>query len=373
MRLWTLLFFLNSAGLVVHALEGPAIKDHTQSTKTRVFVYEREVYDLSRILSCARKCPKVGYNSGLYDMEYYVKALFSEAPGRAFLEEDADFYFVPVYANMHAVCVGNATNRYMHNEYLWYFNETIKQITRLPTWKERNGADHIFVVTPGFASDIKHIFPALQHAIILTSYKPINVHYTVDREIVIPAIMTAYSTHVSQTRARLTSFESRTLLAAFKGKIRKDLRHSHGVRQRLIDLFGSSTVISIDNNPNGDFTAAIEARFCLCPPGYFNWTARPVEAIYNGCVPVIIGRQSLAFEDIIDWSELSVSVSFEDLPNLQTILQNISLEEGKRLQKKGTGALKFLFFDHTIQQDFPVRNRGFLYMLYRHLSTMKFW
>ena len=73
------------------------------------------------------------------------------------------------------------------------------------------------------------------------------------------------------------------------------------------------------------------STFCLCPPSLSSWTPRIFEAIVMGCVPVIITKDSsstkLPFQNLVDWSSMSVSVSDVDVPFLGIILRSVSSSE----------------------------------------------
>lgn len=89
------------------------------------------------------------------------------------------------------------------------------------------------------------------------------------------------------------------------------------------------------------------SKYCICPMGYEVNSPRIVEAIYSGCVPVIIADNFvLPLEDVLDWTEFSVLVAEKDLPNLKDILLGISLKRYIRLQT-GVARLQKHFLWHT--------------------------
>ncbi|KAK9127616.1 hypothetical protein Syun_016413 [Stephania yunnanensis] len=79
-----------------------------------------------------------------------------------------------------------------------------------------------------------------------------------------------------------------------------------------------------------------KSRFCICPSGYEVASPRIVEALYSGCVPVLVSDHYVApFSDVLNWKAFSVVISVNEIPDLKMILKGISRRQYIRMQRRG--------------------------------------
>ncbi|GFY82679.1 exostosin family protein [Actinidia rufa] len=79
-----------------------------------------------------------------------------------------------------------------------------------------------------------------------------------------------------------------------------------------------------------------KSKYCICASGYEVASPRMVEALYMGCIPVLIKDHYVApFSDVLNWKSFSVEVAVKDIPNLKTILTGISTRQYIRLHRRG--------------------------------------
>lgn len=81
-------------------------------------------------------------------------------------------------------------------------------------------------------------------------------------------------------------------------------------------------------------TEFLRSKFCFHVKGFEVNTARIGDAMYYGCVPVILAdHYDLPFGDILNWKSFSVVVETGDIPLMKKILKSVGGEGYLRLLK----------------------------------------
>ncbi|CAN6465059.1 unnamed protein product [Victoria cruziana] len=127
-----------------------------------------------------------------------------------------------------------------------------------------------------------------------------------------------------------TASLQRKRLAFFAGTINSP------VREKLIQEWKNDTEISIHSGriSSSYSDALLQSKFCLHVKGFEVNTARIADAIFHGCVPLLISNHyDLPFVDILNWRSFSVIVATLDIPLLKEVLHELSPDEYERLQR----------------------------------------
>ncbi|KAG8939592.1 hypothetical protein FRC04_006214, partial [Tulasnella sp. 424] len=175
--------------------------------------------------------------------------------------------------------------------------------------------------------------------------------YKPHQDVVIPprACLSRQLAEAYSDVSRIRPARNRSLLATFSGSIwgtgsvdRMKLVCSPGGGYKYSDVPNRRLITNRDGlqtmwGIRGNYTyldSFNDSIFCPLPTGVTGWSARLVEAMYAGCIPVFIGAIALRpFHDMIDWSKISVLLSSGDLNRIEEVLlTRYSLEDVEKMQ-----------------------------------------
>lgn len=148
-----------------------------------------------------------------------------------------------------------------------------------------------------------------------------------------PEVMAqVYDTGGSTPRFRQD--KQRDMLFYFSGYSRSDMAYSMGVRQAVIAMFGNSTRKDIAINKIGvGPEAMLRTRFCLAPPG-LGWGRRLTEAVFAGCVPVLVHDHVYPpLWELLPYERFSLRLNRHNLHRLLDVLDGVTPEQLGRLQQ----------------------------------------
>ncbi|KAI3467858.1 hypothetical protein Pfo_024524 [Paulownia fortunei] len=255
--------------------------------------------------------PKIGnyFSEHAFKLALLQSSLVTQRP------EDAHFFFMPFSINV------MRNHPLLHSE-LSISNFVASYVLRISSefkfWNASGGADHFFVCchSVGRETVSKH-FGLRNNAIQITcSSSYFQRLYTAHKDIALPQVWPRQGDQV------LNPPNARTKLVFFAGRVQNS-----GIRQELLTLWENDTSFSIfSGHPSFPYEEGFRrSKYCLHVKGYEVNTARVIDAIHYGCIPVLISNYyDLPFANILDWSKFSIIVNQGDIALLKNILTSVS-------------------------------------------------
>ncbi|CAM6113527.1 unnamed protein product [Calypogeia fissa] len=295
----------------------------------------------------------VGPSLGIYASE--GKFLEQISKGSSFIVEDpelAHMYYLPysVAQMVLNIYVEGSHSMQPLNDFV---KDYVDQVAaKYPFWNRHHGADHFFLAChdwgPATARDHDEL---RKNAMKVVCNADVSETYVLGKDASLPEI---YLHDYKPVKVGGPGAARRKFLAFFAGQ----KMHGH-VRPVLLEHWKDKDpdmkiyeVLPKDVERKMNYVEHMKnSKYCLCAAGFEVNSPRIVESIYYECVPVIIADNfALPFSDVLNWSTFSVTIPESDIPNLKTILLNISDRKYNAMQKRLSKVRR-----HFIWNDEPVK------------------
>ncbi|KAK9048309.1 hypothetical protein SSX86_032728 [Deinandra increscens subsp. villosa] len=198
---------------------------------------------------------------------------------------------------------------------------------KYPFWNRTGGADHFYVACHSVGRTAMEKAPEVRinaiQAVCSSSY--FLQGYTAHKDASIPQIWPRLGVRPTRHPSK------REMLAFYAGAM------NSRVRESLVQTWINDSDIGVHQTrlktPYSE--SLLGSKFCIHAKGFEVNTARIGDAIYYGCVPVILAdHYDLPFGDILNWNSFAVVVSTQDIGLLKRILNRfVDSDEYLELQK----------------------------------------
>ncbi|KAK3029817.1 hypothetical protein RJ639_038005 [Escallonia herrerae] len=279
-----------------------------------------------------------------------------------FITEDpskADLFYLPfsIARLRHDPRVGIASIQDFIRNYIFNISH------EYPYWNRTSGADHFYVAchSVGGSAMEKADEVKLNAIQVVCSSSYFLSGYVAHKDASLPQIWPRQGEPLNLSSSK------REKLAFFAGSINSP------VREKLVQVWNNDSEISVHSGRLKTPYAQelLGSKFCLHVKGFEVNTARIGDALYYGCVPVVIANHyDLPFADILNWKSFSVVVDTLDITSLKRVLHDISIDEYRTLQRN---VLKVR--EHFRWHTFPVDYDAFymvMYELWLRRSSLRF-
>ncbi|XP_016483868.1 putative glycosyltransferase At5g03795 isoform X1 [Nicotiana tabacum] len=289
------------------------MNDYKEMNKSlKIYVYPHQKADpFSNVLLAVDFEPGGNYASESYFKKVLVTSHFTTKD-----PSSADLFFLPfsIARLRHDPRVGIDGIKDFIKSYIFNISH------KYPYWNYSNGADHFYVACHSigrFAME-KAIDVKINAIQVVCSSSYFVSAYIPHKDASLPQIWPRLG-----SEPNLAPYK-RKKLGFFAGTINSP------VREKLLEWWGNDSDIFVHfGRLERSYTEELlDSKFCLHVKGYEVNTARVADALFYGCVPVIIANHyDLPFADILDWKHFSVIVATLDIPLLKKILQGITQQE----------------------------------------------
>ncbi|MCL7051710.1 hypothetical protein MKW94_012524 [Papaver nudicaule] len=214
-----------------------------------------------------------------------------------------------------------------------FVEDYIKVVSdKYPFWNRSNGADHFMVSCHDRGPQISSAFPRelFKNLIRVLCNANTSEGFHPKRDATLPEVNLRYG-ELGHPQPGNRPTTDRPILAFFAGR-------AHGYGRSVLFKYwkdkDDEVQVYQSLRKSLNYTNLMtQSKFCLCPSGYEVASPRIVEAIYAGCIPVILtDGYVLPFSDVLNWSQFSVQIPIRKIPDIKVILKNISTVEYLKMQ-----------------------------------------
>ncbi|XP_019187801.1 PREDICTED: probable glycosyltransferase At5g03795 isoform X2 [Ipomoea nil] len=247
--------------------------------------------------------------------------------------EKAHVFFLPfsVYSIVHNVFVRESHLwRPMQNTALDYVDGISR---KHPYWNRSLGYDHFMLACHDWAPTISYAIPKLfKNSIRVLCNANTSEGFKPSKDVSLPEIYLPQGNMDGLIGGPSPS--KRSVLVFYAGGI-------HGyIRQVLMETWeNKDPEVEIHEylpKKVSYYGMIRKSKYCICPSGYEVASPRMVEALYMGCVPVLIkDHYAKPFADVLNWDTFAVDIPVKEIPNLKKILLSIPQRKYIRMQRRG--------------------------------------
>ncbi|XP_058085666.1 probable glycosyltransferase At5g03795 [Magnolia sinica] len=285
---------------------------------------------------------------GNYASESYFKKVLMQSHFITKDPSEADLFFLPfsIARLRHdpRVDVGGI------QDFIRMYISNISQ--NYPYWNRSGGADHFYVAchSAGRSAMEKAAEVKLNAIQVVCSSSYFLSGYVAHKDASLPQIWPR------QGNPPEVASSKRKKLAFFAGSANSP------VREKLLQAWKHDSQIFVHSGrlATSYSDELLHSKFCLHVKGFEVNTARIGDALYYGCVPVIIANHyDLPFADILNWKSFSLVVATLDIVLLKRILHGVSSDDYAMLQRNVLKVRK-----HFQWHLFPVDYDAFYMVMY---------
>ncbi|XP_047326351.1 probable glycosyltransferase At5g03795 [Impatiens glandulifera] len=276
------------------------------------------------------------FHNGPCSFTYAIEGLFLNgmevSPFRTRNPEEAHIFLLPISITM------ITQNVFVSGQWI-QMKRTAKDYVdvishKYPYWNRSLGADHLIVACHDWGPVISSYVPNLYNSSIRALCNAnTSEGFDPSRDVSLPEILLPHGTTEGMMGGPPPS--ERSILVFFAGG------GDHGpIRPVLIKHWeNKDPLVQIHRYlpKNISYYGMMrKSKYCICPSGYEVASPRMVEAIYMGCVPVLIkDNYTVPFSDVLNWKTFSVIIPSENILDLKKILMSIPRDQYEIMQKRG--------------------------------------